>query len=622
MADTISQKLLLEVETDTQKAQNDLAKLKNELGGLGGGSSPVASGFDKVSASADRSTKAIRNITAAVQAGKMPEEKAQARIQKRIKLLEALRKQQGLTGKQRAKLDSAILQSSSAASKFNTQVEAQTGVLSKMNNMNTKTIFSISNLAQTFQLASGPAHQMKFVLGQIFDQFTLMGPKGLLIGGAVAGLGMLWKSFNQGGKSAAELKKEMEDFTKQFDSDVKNLEKSLSVLPDVVKRLSKEFRVNLGGALEELNQAFSRHSLKDQLDAINAEIVEFGKSDAEKTAIRASAAFYEMNQALKQSEQDIQRLVPAVQQAHHDFERLKKLEEEQGLKVGDQVLLAKTKLDNLKKELATAAMVNKTGRENIEIERQRLREIKRAAKELDGLEARAERLAAQSKAKAKRLADEAKAAEKAKKDALKEAERDEEKSLKRASKIRISNIKKVTEEEKKAAATRKSLMMEGQTLANTLLQESIKLTFEGEKYLGDALLKMFLERTGQTLVALGTRAIFEGGLEVLGGNPAGTAKIGLGTAAIAAGVGMSAGAAQIIIPEAEKAKKGGKKKGKKSENSGGVSGGFGGTTSQGQSGPMIINISYGVGGPEPESAAQAVLDAIAIGNRRGLRGRA
>ena len=186
-------------------------------------------------------------------------------------------------------------------------------------------------------------------------------------------------------------------------------------------------------------------------------------------------------------------------------------------------------------------------------------------------------------------------------------------------------MKKRTEAEIAAEKQSEALKTSAFNLGASLISESIKMSIEGEKNLGQALLKMFLERTGQTLVALGTRAVFEGGIMLAQGNPQGALQVGLGSAAIAAGVGMSAGAAQVAsgVGAAGGAGGAGISSGTSSGTTGGVSsGGFGGSTAQQGTGSTIINISYGVGGPEPESAAQAVLDAIAFGGRRGMRGRA
>jgi hypothetical protein len=625
MADTVSQKLMLEVEANISKATADLAKLKNEVEGVGGGGQKAAKGFDKISASADRSTKAIRDITVAVKAGKIPEDKAQARISKRIKLLEHLRAQQGLSLKQRTKLDSAIMSSKGASGGYTKELKAQTGIMSKMNNMSTKSVFAISNMAQTFSLASGPAHQHKYVMGQIMDQFALMGPKGLLVGSVTAGLGYVWGQFNKGTNETKRLKKELEEFTKQMKKDVASLETSLSTLPEIVRRVAVQMKVGLGDALDSLAANFKRNTLTKTLSGIRQQLLEIGKTDAQKTIIRASAAFHEMGVEVRQAEKDLIDFGPSINSTVAQIERLEKGEFAQSRVIKERVALLKVDLDQKKQDLAVAVIKVKTGQANLAIERDALGNIRQAAKELEKLQ----------KIEDKRTAKKGGGGELPFDDFVGPIADDDmgfqdfvaptQKREEAKTAIVIKEVKKRTEAEIAAEKQSEALKTSAFNLGASLISESIKMSIEGEKNLGQALLKMFLERTGQTLVALGTRAVFEGGIMLAQGNPQGALQVGLGSAAIAAGVGMSAGAAQVAsgVGAAGGAGGAGVSSGSSSGTTGGISsGGFGGSTSQQGTGSTIINISYGVGGPEPESAAQAVLDAIALGGRRGMRGRA
>jgi hypothetical protein len=138
--------------------------------------------------------------------------------------------------------------------------------------------------------------------------------------------------------------------------------------------------------------------------------------------------------------------------------------------------------------------------------------------------------------------------------------------------------------------------------------------------------KLFLETTGRQLVALGTRLTIEGSAKLIATKGLeGGGELALGGTAIAAGVAMGAQGAAIgeTISSRAEARKEKEREEKKARRSGGARSGssLGGAVSAEQQ-STVVNISYGVGGPAPEQAAQAVMDALAFGNRRGMRGRA
>lgn len=594
MAETVSQKLLLEVETSTRKATADLKRLKELLKDTGKtGGDGAAAGFDKVSASADRSTKAIRDTITAVKAGKIPEDKAQARIQKRIKLLEALRAQQGLSLKQRTKLDAAMVSSAAHVSKANLQTKTQTGALSAMNNMSTKSVFAISNMAQTFQLASGPAHQMKFVFGQIMDQFALMGPKGLLVGGVVAGLGFLSTRFKGTAKAADDSFYEIRSASAALKD---QLGDDFTSAQDVLEEFSKELK-HFGMTAREIRIAMAEETIaamQTELpfleDKRNKAMAEMGEAQ-----IKLSELFQNLEQQKAKTGVDAQA----------QLEHLEDISRE----IGAQ--------RNLLKEMGA---LEKTYREGVQ---DTTREIERQTGAISKAKETQEKLIALELAKKGKTGPRGKMAD----DEMPEGDAGQSQS-----EIWHWLETKKTDEAEKGADDRSkiakkewdykaSLMQAGTSLASSLLAESIKITLSGEKNMGEALLKMFLERTGQSLIAIGTRAVFEGAVMNASLPGSGVAAMATGAAAIAAGAAMSAGAAAMTVGGATGAGDAGGAE--ENGSGGGVStGGFGGTNEQAGTGTTIINISYGVGGPNPEDAAQAVLDAIALGGRRGLEGRA
>lgn len=541
MTDTVSQKLLLEVETSTKKANSDLRKLKKLLKETGD------------------------------TAGK-----------------------QGDMGK---------------------GIEQTSGVLSRLNNMSTKSVFAISNLAQTFSLASGPAHQMKYVMGQVMDQFALMGPKGLLIGGAVAGLGMLWKEITKAGDSAKVTGEDLRKFAKNAATQMQNMKSQIAKL--------------------EISAMF-----EDMADGPR-KVFEETKATTEMLIMMSEGyikRYQEKQKRLADTIEDLKRAQEGVMVDRQQLgerglrqARLEQIqEEEMGTQRVDRIGLEKqiTKLiaeKNLHVEQSAASLAKNT--ESLHTNKMLLNELKDSMPEV---------IAAQKRFTAS-IEGTTKAA-KEKNKATKEDKKTEEEETKpkrivldemvveaetQQTKIAKEESEKRNAIAKKEADLKGALVQEGFNLSTSLLAESIQITLSGEKNMGEALLKMFLERTGQSLIAIGTRAVFEGAVmnSTLPGS--GVAAMATGAAAIAAGAAMTAGAAAINVGGTAGAGGAGSGEAEAGGSGGGVSsGGFGGTNQQQGTGTTIINISYGVGGPNPEDAAQAVLDAIALGGRRGLEGRA
>lgn len=140
-------------------------------------------------------------------------------------------------------------------------------------------------------------------------------------------------------------------------------------------------------------------------------------------------------------------------------------------------------------------------------------------------------------------------------------------------------------------------------------QSYIDAKIKGEKDAEQKAVASFLSATGQQLVASGTRAIFEGA--IISANPltpgAGLPMIGMGAAAIAAGVGMgAAGSAMAPPPEAKGGGGAARDRGASPRSSRGG----------GDGGPLVINVSYGVGGPLPEDTAREIAKVMRTGNRR------
>ena len=135
---------------------------------------------------------------------------------------------------------------------------------------------------------------------------------------------------------------------------------------------------------------------------------------------------------------------------------------------------------------------------------------------------------------------------------------------------------------------------------------------------------MFLETVGSQLVALGTRLTIEGAAKLITtSGAAGYGELAIGASAIATGTAMGAEGARTgaqIQAKQERRREQERERDRTRRSARRGGGTFGGTRSESAT-PTVVNISYGVG-PQPEQTAQAVLDALAFGNRRGMRGRA
>jgi hypothetical protein len=154
------------------------------------------------------------------------------------------------------------------------------------------------------------------------------------------------------------------------------------------------------------------------------------------------------------------------------------------------------------------------------------------------------------------------------------------------------------------------------TLIN-VSQDYFKAKIEGAEHAEEMAAAAFLSGVGEQLVGLGTKNIFEGASLLamsFGVDPRGYAMLGIGTAAIAAGVGMGAGSAAIshqaaggTVGKPLEDKKAAKDRGASPRSGSGGGGGSGGLT---------VNVSYGAGGPLPEDIAREIDKVVKQNDRR------
>lgn len=154
------------------------------------------------------------------------------------------------------------------------------------------------------------------------------------------------------------------------------------------------------------------------------------------------------------------------------------------------------------------------------------------------------------------------------------------------------------------------------TLIN-VSQDYFKAKIEGAEHAEEMAAAAFLSGVGDQLVGLGTKNLFEGaGLLIMsaGADPRGYAMTGLGAAAIAAGIGMGAGSAAIshqaaggTVGKPIEDKKAAKDRGASPRGGSGGGGGSGG---------LVVNVSYGAGGPLPEDIAREIDKVVKSNDRR------
>jgi hypothetical protein len=142
------------------------------------------------------------------------------------------------------------------------------------------------------------------------------------------------------------------------------------------------------------------------------------------------------------------------------------------------------------------------------------------------------------------------------------------------------------------------------------LTDYLMMKAEGEEHAEQKAVASFLSATGQQLVATGVKGVFEGA--IMSANPltpgAGAGMMVLGGAAIAAGMAMAGGGAAVgaSIPTDKSDKQSTRDPGASPRSSGGGGG----------SGGLVVNVTYGAGGPLPEDIAREIDKVVKQNDRR------
>lgn len=152
------------------------------------------------------------------------------------------------------------------------------------------------------------------------------------------------------------------------------------------------------------------------------------------------------------------------------------------------------------------------------------------------------------------------------------------------------------------------------TSAINLTNDYFAMKIEGAENAEAIVGAKFISGIGDQLVAQGTKHLLGGTADALMGDPRGPGLMAIGGAEIAAGLGMgAAGAAWAhttaggTVGQPLPDKTGSKDRGASPRSSRGGGG---------DGGPLVINVSYGVGGPLPEDTAREIARVMRTGDRR------
>jgi hypothetical protein len=156
-------------------------------------------------------------------------------------------------------------------------------------------------------------------------------------------------------------------------------------------------------------------------------------------------------------------------------------------------------------------------------------------------------------------------------------------------------------------------------------QSAIDDIVSGQEYAAERAMAAFMRSTGQQIVGVGTKAVWEGITMNAVVPGSGVPAMAAGAAAIAAGIGMgaagSAMTASMSRADAQNAGRGTLSRDREMMNergTGSVRGGGGGGGGRGSAAPVNVTVNYGVGGPPAEDTAREVARAIEKAHRRGF----
>jgi hypothetical protein len=205
---------------------------------------------------------------------------------------------------------------------------------------------------------------------------------------------------------------------------------------------------------------------------------------------------------------------------------------------------------------------------------------------------------------------------KAEEDARKEQARMDAEATKEAERQAAERVKIAQEEakQKRMAAEEHGAFIAGQiTTTAGIISQAAVAAADGQAAFGEVLLAGLSQQAGGFITLKGAEVAAAGAASAILGNPAGIAQAAAGASMIALGQAVAVGGPSVAAslfggggqgaPDASAARDRGASPGR----GGGGSGG----------GNLVVNVSYGAGGPLPEDTAREIAKATNTGRRRG-----
>ena len=545
------------------------------------------------------------------------------------------------------------------AAKAQKSLGGLTGAFKNLASGNRRAVMGLGNAQEAFQKMQLGGRQTTFVVNDLMDAMMIGGTAGLALSAAAAAAGFLWRQLNKTKKEAKDtakmLKERLGRVLKGLQQDHKDLAMEIRLLSKTRREIDREDdEITRQRAINNKNvlaaeiadqKAWIRDfgpaakaRIKSKID-LNGELVkEFERR--KKVLVWRERQHKEAVQRIGVLDQNIAKMdrLIKVEKDKEENDKRKEARDKRAAELESAKADIASKLSSLISEQAReynrlrgavesfqSVMSPERLRDSNDNMREIIESLRDYASDVENDEA--SRLQAQKVLRDIQLQQEKDQLNK-KLDAQKAAEK-ERVNIKRKADQEIERLRK--EDKAREQAHQDLLLGYGQagfSMSVNLAQQAAQMKFDGEKDFEERMQVLIFKRLGNELVGHGTSAVWKGILMNLAAPGSGVPLIAGGSAAIAAGVGFGAAGSQAqaglnakVESRRESEREADKKKreDKRSSSRSGARGARlsgGGSSSDGAG--VTINLSYGVGGPDPESAAIAVVQALDLARRRGI----
>lgn len=418
-----------------------------------------------------------------------------------------------------------------------------------------------------------------------------------VVSAAAVGVNMLAKNFGNIDPAAKDATDSAREHVKSLRDEISGLGRDLRALQVGAERAAMEQQA---GALMEAQRGF------EQAVAPIGGADRFRRlRDNEKLVGTIADKMKIATEAADRLDLEIQKMAAMrrIQQEKEDQKRIDDAVDAANAITEAEKTAGKERIDNAKK-LADAKYAIFVA--DMESEEKQLREAKKASDKRNEEE---------RKQAGKDLADDFKFFDKERKDAEKERNKEAKAVAKERERIAKEEAKEKEKIEKEHQESMRAMAIGGISVVAGATQDYLNARIKGEKDAEAAFAQSIMAQAGQALVGYGTQllgaAVVSASTGLLpvaamqGAEGAGLIASGIALGGIAAGIGHTAASGKIgqALPDKESR-----------TDRGASSRSRGGGTSGG--GPLVINVSYGVGGPLPEDTAREIAKVMRTGNRR------